>query len=70
MFLRGAPTGIALVRAPGGKANVIEVGPGPRVEVVGSPGELTLWCMGRARAAHVTLRGRDDAVTKLGAWRR
>ena len=71
MFLRGAPTGIALVRAPGGKAeNVIEARPGRRVEVVGSPGELTLWCMGRARAAHVTLRGRDDAVAKLGAWRR
>ncbi len=71
MFLRGAPTGIALVRAPGGKAeNVIEVLPGPRVEVVGSPGELTLWSMGRARAAHITLRGRDDAVAKLGAWRR
>src|SRR5580693_6395395 len=71
LFLRGAPTGIALVRAPGGKAeNVIEARPGRRVEVVGSPGELTLWCRGRARAAHVTLRGRDDAVAKLGAWRR
>ena len=71
MFLRGAPTGIALVREPGGRAeNVIEVGPGPRVEVVGTPAELAMWCTGRARAAHVTLRGRDEAVAKLGAWRR
>jgi uncharacterized protein (TIGR03085 family) len=71
LFLRGAPTGIALVRAPGVKAgNVIEAKPGPRVEVVGSPAELTLWSMGRARAAHVTLRGRDEAVEKLTAWRR
>jgi uncharacterized protein (TIGR03085 family) len=71
MFLRGAPTGIALVREPGGRAeNVIEVGPAPRVEVIGSPAELTMWCLGRARAAHVTLRGRDEAVAELSAWRR
>jgi uncharacterized protein (TIGR03085 family) len=71
MFLRGAPTGIALVREPGGRAeNVIEVGPAPRVQVIGSPAELTMWCLGRARAAHVTLRGRDEAAAKLSAWRR
>jgi uncharacterized protein (TIGR03085 family) len=70
LFLRGAPTGIALVREPGVKAgNGIEAKPGPRVEVVGSPAELTLWSMGRARAAHVTLRGRDEAVARLAAWR-
>jgi hypothetical protein len=71
LFLRGAPTGIALVREPGVKAeNVIEAKPGPRVEVAGSPAELTLWSMGRARAAHVTLRGQDEAVARLAAWRR
>jgi hypothetical protein len=40
------------------------------VTVTGTPAELTLWCMGRARAAHVTLDGPDEAVAKLTAWRR
>jgi hypothetical protein len=41
----------------------------PSVTVTGSPAELTLWSMGRARAARVTLDGLEDAVAKLTAWR-
>ena len=42
----------------------------PRVAVIGTPAELTMWSMGRVSAAHVTLDGPQDAVAKLGAWRR
>lgn len=77
-FLRGAPTGIALVRRTGESGgDVIEArnppgtaGPALQVEVIGAPAELTLWSMGRARAAHVTLDGPETAVAKLTAWRR
>ena len=75
LFLRGAPTGIALVRDAGRAAgDVIEVkspppaaDQPPRVEVIGTPAELTMWSMGRVSAAHVTLDGPPDAVEKLGA---
>ena len=78
LFLRGAPTGIALVRDAGRAAgDVIEVkspppaaDQPPRVEVIGTPAELTMWSMGRVSAAHVTLDGPDDAVARLDAWRR
>src|ERR1700722_16000887 len=78
LFLRGAPTGIALVRHAGRAAgDVIEVkspppaaDQPPGVEVIGTPAELTMWSMGRVSAAHVTLDGPQDAVEKLGAWRR
>jgi uncharacterized protein (TIGR03085 family) len=78
LFLRGAPTGIVLVRDAGRAAgDVIEVkspppaaDQAPRVEVIGTPAELTMWSMGRVSAAHVTLDGPQDAVEKLGAWRR
>jgi uncharacterized protein (TIGR03085 family) len=78
LFLRGAPTGIALVRDAGRAAgDVIEVkspppaaDQTPRVEVIGTAAELTMWSMGRVSAAHVTLDGPQDAVEKLGAWRR
>ena len=78
LFLRGAPTGIALVRDAGRAAgDVIEVkspppaaDQPPGVEVIGTPAELTMWSMGRVSAAHVTLDGPQDAVEKLGAWRR
>jgi uncharacterized protein (TIGR03085 family) len=41
----------------------------PSVTVTGSPAELTLWAMGRAGAANVTLDGSDEAVARLTAWR-
>jgi uncharacterized protein (TIGR03085 family) len=78
LFLRAAPTGIALVRDAGRAAgDVVEAktprptaGEAPRVEVIGTPAELTMWSMGRVTAAHVTLDGPQEAVEKLAAWRR
>jgi uncharacterized protein (TIGR03085 family) len=78
LFLRGAPTGVALVRDAGraagdvieAKAAPPEAGTSARVEVIGTPAELTMWSTGRVSAAHVTLDGPDDAVAKLDAWRR
>jgi uncharacterized protein (TIGR03085 family) len=78
LFLRGAPTGLALVReagrAPGdvieAKAQKPAAGLAPRVAVIGTPAELTMWSTGRVSAAHVRLDGPQDAVAKLDAWRR
>ena len=39
------------------------------VTVTGTPAELTLWSMGRGRAAHVTLDGPGEAVAQLTAGR-
>lgn len=76
LLLRAAPTGVVLAREHGGKLDLIvakNTGPagnaGPSVTVTGSPAELTLWAMGRGRAAHVRLDGPDDAVARLAAWR-
>jgi uncharacterized protein (TIGR03085 family) len=76
MLLRAAPTGVVLAREDGGKLDLIvakSTGPtgnaGPSVTVTGSPAELTLWAMGRGRAAHVSLDGTDEAVARLAAWR-
>jgi uncharacterized protein (TIGR03085 family) len=85
-FLRSAPTGIVLARADAGSARTADragtAGPdkamipfvakrsAPSVTVTGTPAELTLWSMGRASAANVTLEGPDDAIARLRAWRR
>lgn len=77
LFLRSAPTGVVLAREsapagdePGRLDLVVAKSAAPSVTVTGSPAELTLWAMGRARAAHVTLDGPAEAVEKLTAWRR
>jgi uncharacterized protein (TIGR03085 family) len=41
----------------------------PSVTVSGTPAELSLWAMGRTRAARVTLDGPEDAVARVAAWR-
>jgi uncharacterized protein (TIGR03085 family) len=70
LLLRSAPTGVVLAREGDGKLDLIVAkDAAPSVTVTGSPAELTLWSMGRARAAHVTLDGSEDAVAKLTAWR-
>ena len=70
LLLRSAPTGIVLAREGNGKLDLIVTkNAAPSVTVTGSPAELTLWSMGRTRAAHVTLDGPEDAVAKLTAWR-
>ena len=71
MFLRSAPTGIVLVReGASGVPPIIAKNATPSVTVTGSPAELTMWSLGRVRAAHVTFDGPEDAVAKLTAWRR
>jgi uncharacterized protein (TIGR03085 family) len=70
LFLRSAPTGIVLAREADGKLDLIVAkNAPPSVTVTGSPAELTMWSMGRASAAHVTLDGSDEAVAQLTAWR-
>ena len=70
LLLRSAPTGIVFAREGNGKLDLIVTkNAAPSVTVTGSPAELTLWSMGRTRAAHVTLDGPEDAVAKLTAWR-
>ncbi|HEY7278294.1 MAG TPA: TIGR03085 family metal-binding protein [Trebonia sp.] len=70
LLLRSAPTGIVFAREGNGKLDLIVAkNAAPSVTVTGSPAELTLWSMGRARAAHVTLDGLEEAVAKLTAWR-
>jgi len=72
LLLRSAPTGIVLSQevASGAGVTMIAKNAVPSVTVTGSAAELTLWSMGRARAAHVTLDGPDEALEKLTAWRR
>jgi uncharacterized protein (TIGR03085 family) len=70
LLLRSAPTGLVLAREQDGKLDlIIAKTAAPTVTVAGLPAELTLWVMGRARAAHVTLDGPAEAVAKLKAWR-
>jgi uncharacterized protein (TIGR03085 family) len=76
LLLRAAPAGVVLAREippsgdQGGKLDLIVAkNTTPAVTVTGLPAELTLWSMGRGRAAHVTLDGPDEAVTKITAWR-
>ena len=70
LFLRGAPTGVALSRADASAPAIIAKHAADCVTVVGTPAELTLWSMGRVSAAKVTLDGPEEAVARLMAWRR
>ena len=72
ILLRSAPTGVVLAwELPDGRRgatrNVKDAS--PSVRVTGAPAELALWSFGRVSAAHVTLDGPDEAVTRLAAWR-
>jgi uncharacterized protein (TIGR03085 family) len=70
LLLRAAPTGVVLAREQGDKLDLIVAkSAAPSVTVTGSPAELTLWSMGRARAAHVSLDGPEEAGARLRAWR-
>lgn len=71
LSLRSAPTGIVLSsQGPSGAdVTMTAKNAAPSVTVTGSPAELTLWSLGRVRAAHVTLDGPQDAIAKLAAWR-
>ncbi|HEY0938011.1 MAG TPA: TIGR03085 family metal-binding protein [Trebonia sp.] len=70
LFLRSAPTGVVLARENAGKLDLIVAKTAaPNVTVTGTAAELTLWSMGRARAAHVTLDGPPEALAQLSSWR-
>jgi uncharacterized protein (TIGR03085 family) len=73
LFLRGAPTGVVLVRESGasdsGAEQIVAKTASPSVTVTGTPAELTMWLMGRTSAANVTFDGPDEAVARLTAWR-
>ncbi len=72
ILLRRAPCGVVLRRAgsPGTQAITAKRGT-PTVTVTGTPGELTLWSLGRTSAAQVEVDGDADAVKRLGQarWR-
>jgi uncharacterized protein (TIGR03085 family) len=69
MFLRKAPVGVELARDEGGAPFRLTVkNATPVVTIVGTPAELTMWVMGRARAANVRFDGTEEAVEKLRAW--
>jgi uncharacterized protein (TIGR03085 family) len=69
LFLRGAPTGVALARADATAPAIVAKHAADCVTVAGTPAELTLWSMGRVSAANVTFDGRSDAIARLRAWR-
>jgi uncharacterized protein (TIGR03085 family) len=70
MFLRGAPTGVALARADATAPELVAKHAADLVTVAGTPAELTMWSMGRVSAANVTFDGPEEAVARLTAWRR
>jgi uncharacterized protein (TIGR03085 family) len=70
MFLRGAPTGVALTRADASAPEIVAKHAADLVTVAGTPAELTMWSMGRVSAANVTFDGPEEAVARLRAWRR
>src|SRR5580700_5439680 len=75
LLLRKAPVGVELVREGGqsrdGRVRITAKAKTPVVTVIGTPAELTLWCMGRTSAARVRLDGSDADVAALRAttWR-
>jgi len=76
LMLRKAPVGVELVRAddpaPGnGRVRITAKARTPVVTVTGTPAELTMWTMGRTRAADVRLDGSNPDVAALrdASWR-
>lgn len=70
LFLRRAPVGIELARDGDEEPYRLTVkNATPVVTVIGTPAELTMWAMGRTRAANVRFDGTEEAVARLRAWR-
>src|SRR5215467_12601110 len=77
LVFRKAPVGIELVRDdlpadPGRRrVRITAKARTPMVTVTGGPAELTLWALGRTRAARVRLDGSEPDVRKLAqaGWR-
>jgi uncharacterized protein (TIGR03085 family) len=78
LLLRKAPVGVELVRDdlpanPGRRrVRITARARTPVVTVIGAPAELTLWALGRGRAARVRFEGSEADVRRLAepAWRR
>jgi uncharacterized protein (TIGR03085 family) len=73
LLLRSAPTGLILARDDGADSKrldlIVAKTASPSVTVTGTPAELMLWVMGRAKAANVTFDGPEEACARLHAWR-
>jgi len=77
LIFRKAPVGIELVRddlptGPGSqRVRITANARTPMVTVTGTPGELTMWAMGRTAAARVRFDGSEPDVRKLAHadWR-
>jgi len=63
MFFRRVPVGV-LLRRPDGVTAPAKAGT-PEVQLVGRPGELTLYAYGRRDHARVSIEGDEDAVQTL-----
>jgi uncharacterized protein (TIGR03085 family) len=73
ILLRSAPVGLILAREDGAETGrldlIVAKSASPSVTVTGTPAELTLWAMGRTKAANVTFDGPEEACARLFAWR-
>lgn len=76
MLLRRSPVGVELARddkdpddADGHIFRITAKKATPVVTVIGSPGELTMWALGRRGAANVRFDGTQAAVTSLAGAR-
>lgn len=65
MLMRRSPVGIVLVADGVGRAVVKAPQPAGNVVVRGTVGDLVLYCYGRKSAAHVELKGTDEAIAAL-----
>lgn len=72
MLLRKAPVGVEVAREDGSNAQSYRLtvrNATPVVTVIGTPAELTMWCMGRTSAARVRYEGADADIARLRDWR-
>ena len=74
ILFRRAPVGVELVRddltgGPGQPVRMTAKAKTPVVTVTGHPAELTMWALGRTKAAQVRLDGSADAVRRLSEAR-
>ena len=74
ILFRRAPVGVELVRddltgGPGQPVRMTAKAKTPVVTVTGHPVELTMWALGRTKAAQVRLDGSADAVRRLSETR-
>jgi uncharacterized protein (TIGR03085 family) len=70
LMLRRAPCGVTFQWEGAAATQPIIAKRGtPAVTVIGEPGELTMWVVGRRQAAQVHMDGDDDSIARLGKAR-